>query len=323
MKILAPISHPSETEDLIKKGADNLYCGLLTPQWKEKYTNAISANRRSYSHANLSNFDQLRRILEYTSGTNAKILLTLNAFYSKQQYPLLFSYIEKAMSLGVKGFIIGDISFLKTVRTEFAELPIYVSVLHTVFNSQIVNLLKSLKVARITLPQYMSLEEIKKIISENPSMNFEVFVRNAGCRYVQGFCEFGHGLEEYMHKKPEIVYKASPCFWNNYTVTSTKTKTKIPEKIESFFSRLPFPYIEVCAACNLWDFKNYGIQTVKIAGREFSKDIKLRDTQFIKNLILYLESEKPHREDFRNYAKNLFTKTYGFGCKESLCYYAC
>jgi len=326
MKILAPISSPEETKDLIKAGADQLYCGLLTTGWMEKYTNAISTNRRSYAQANLSSLKELKEIVGCASGYGVEVVIALNAFYAQEQYPFLISYVKKAVSLGINRLIVGDMGFLYLLRRRFPRLSIYVSVLSTIFNSGAANFLKSLGVSRVTLPQYFSLREIKQIILKNPDISFEVFIRNAGCRNVQGFCEFSHGLEEFTKKKPEIVYEASPCFWDNYkagieNAPFKKGRSKIINNIESLYKQLNFPYVEICGACNLWDFKKWGVSTVKIAGRESSREVKLRDVKFIKNLILYLEEHSPRKREFNKYAQESFQETYGFFCQEALCYY--
>ncbi|MEW6101745.1 MAG: U32 family peptidase [Candidatus Omnitrophota bacterium] len=325
MKILAPISSAGETESLIEAGAGELYCGLMTKGWQDDYTNAISSNRRSYIKANLADLNALKKIVRTASRRGAETIIALNAFYSKAQYPLLLGLVKDTLSLGISGFIVGDLNFIKLLHQKFPKAAIYISVLNNVFNSRGVRLLQSMGVKRITLPQYMSLGEIRNIILKNPDMEFEVFIRNAGCRYVQGFCEFSHGLEEFMQKKPEIVYNASPCFWEDYRVSivggSIGTLPGIAKKVGLLYKHPCLPYLEACAACNLWDFKQMGIQAFKIAGRELPKETRIRDITFIKGMISALEKNNFTRKRFYSFARDHFKKTYGFSCNSQLCYY--
>jgi len=45
VKIVAPIDKVGEVEELIKAGADELYCGLFSAEWAQRYTIGI-INRR-------------------------------------------------------------------------------------------------------------------------------------------------------------------------------------------------------------------------------------------------------------------------------------
>jgi len=59
MKILAPLNSPREIRPLLEAGADEIYCGVLAREWKDRYTNVGSINRREWSTSNLNTYQEL------------------------------------------------------------------------------------------------------------------------------------------------------------------------------------------------------------------------------------------------------------------------
>ncbi len=324
MKILAPISSPDETEDLLKAGADELYCGLLTEEWRRAYANIGSPNRREYARANLTNYTQLQEIIGCASKYNVKVFLTLNERYSEGQYPVVMEQAKRATALGVDGFILADLGLLRLLKEKGLNVSVSMSTGSAVFNSESAKFFKSLGTHSVTLPRHLSLGEIKEIVTKNPDMRFEIFILNGACRYADGFCTFIHGVEEFNNPKTsEMIYRSSACYLN-YDVAfennflKQETNFDIAEKIRSSFKL--YHGVKNCALCFLPEFKEWGIYGLKIVGREDSKSSKVKDTQFVKALLTYLKKRRCDKKEFRRYTKELFWSTYHFKCNKS-CYY--
>lgn len=323
MKILVPISSCDETEKLIAAGAGQLYCGVLTSSWKDTYTNIASPNKREYQRANLASFKELKEIIKRASSFGVGVVLTLNVFYSKKQQPKILEYVKEAIDQGIEGLLVADLSLIKLLAKERINTRLYMSTAATPFNSQTVNFYRLLGIKRVVLERHLSLKEIHTIVTNNPAMDFELFVLNAGSKNVDGYCAFAHGISEFKTKNPEKVFESAACYLN-YDIKMTglyskKLKKSLSCAIKTSFN-LKFCGKKPCAACFLPQFKKWGIDTIKIAGRDFPTEVKIKDAQFIKNLVVYMQTCLSN-EAFSGYAKELFTKTYGFDCNQ-FCYYA-
>ena len=86
MNILSPLSNVSETIPLIKSGADELYCGILSNNWKSSHNKIFTPNQRSPSSANLKSINELKKVSELTHKYNKKVYLTLNKQYTKKEF---------------------------------------------------------------------------------------------------------------------------------------------------------------------------------------------------------------------------------------------
>ena len=90
MNILSPVDKVEETEIIIKAGANELYCGLLTSDWHNKYI-AGSINRRpgAGGGANFSTFDELESCVNIAHSYDIPVFLTLNEhYYTTKQFHL-------------------------------------------------------------------------------------------------------------------------------------------------------------------------------------------------------------------------------------------
>jgi len=323
MKILAPVSHPNEVDALIKAGASQLYCGVLPKEWRNTYTNIAPPNRREYAGANLSSWTQLKEVIIRSSKHKIGVMFTLNTDYAKSQYPQIIEYAKKAVSLGISGLLVADLSLVYLLKKKNINIPIYMSVVNPSFNSKTIGLFRSMGIKMITLDRHFSLKEIKMIVLSNPGMQFELFVLNAGSKNVDGFCGFCHGISELKTKKPEVIFDSAACYLN-YNVkpqgAAKRGSLSIAERIKKAF---PYQYSgrKVCAACYLPYFLEWGINTAKIAGRDFPTEMKIKDIQFIKNLLEYIKNRKVKKEEYFCFTRALFKKIYGFECG-GFCYYS-
>src|SRR3989338_1437188 len=96
MNILSPVKSCAEVVPVIKAGADEIYCGVLSKEWKRKYTHAGTINGSPYSDSNFASYDELRSCVETAHTYNVPVFFTINSYYYiKQQYSLLLSEIER------------------------------------------------------------------------------------------------------------------------------------------------------------------------------------------------------------------------------------
>ena len=204
MKILAPVNNSREVEPIIRAGADELYCGIIPEDWMQKYGNVASLNRREWKAANLMGFNELERIIFIAHNHNVPVYLTLNALYSNEQYPLLYKQLEQIKNMQLDALIVVDLSLLLSIKNLDVGMDIHISTGATLFNLNTIEFFKEFGVSRIVLPRQLQIEEIRSLTQKYPAIQFEVLILNSGCKNIDGFCTFQHGIKEIQHKD----------FWN-------------------------------------------------------------------------------------------------------------
>jgi len=355
MRILAPVNNPNEVKRLIQAGASEVYCGVMPDEWREKYTNLASPNRREWKTANLSGFESLQEVVDTAHAYNAPVNLALNGLYTARQYPLLFKQVEAAKKFKVDALIVADLGVILTLKKEKIDLEIHISTGGTTFNSETAMFYQDLGAERVILPRHLKPEEIEKIVRACPDMDFEVFILNSGCKNIDGFCTFQHGVNEILHREfwnfpkkinfdrhflniirrlplkareglPAGIFGIDSACLLNYRVRlkdapkdfGKKEEEGMLKNIASSFSLLSA--CDTCGACCLDSFKKMGVYAVKIVGRNYSTAKKARDIKFLKTILSSLDDRAFSREEFKPHVKSIFRKVYGMDCGR-LCYF--
>jgi len=347
IKLLTPANSPQEIKQLIEAGADELYCGVLSKEWKNGYTNIGSINRREFALSNMKSYRELEKSVKIAHSFDVPIFLTMNGLYTKEQYPLIINEINKAIDIGVDYFIIADTGLLLKLKELNVGIKVQISTGATIINSKTISFYKKFGADRFTLPRQVTIEEIKNL--EKEDIKLDVFIMNTRCMNEDGFCTFQHGVNEIIHPKlgqflkkakfdyfiskalkkmprkiseqlmrKDILGSTSACHLN-YDVSPLKDVNKKAEKnIESNFGLKYFP--NHCGACALYEFKKIGVNAVKIVGRQNPTKKKVKDIKFLKTLLDYL-GQNPDRKSFYQKCKKEFSRVYGVKCDDSQCYY--
>jgi len=347
MKILSPINCSKEVKTIINNGADELYCGVLSQNWNKNFTNVGSINRREFAVSNMRSYKELKKAVKEAHDSNVHVFLTINGLYSEDQYPQVFSELEEAKSCDVDGFIVADLGLLLQLKDQGLEL--HLSTGGTMFNSEDVKFFNKLGISKITIPRHMNLKEIKQIVQKNEDTKFDVFIMNTRCMNIDGFCTFQHGVNEVKYgflgkflkkvkfdyfitniiernpnlanylNKLDVLGSTSACHLNyNISITKGPQNKNVKNNITSIFGLNFLP--NACGACALYDFEKIGISSLKIVGRENPTFKKIKDVQYLKILLDFL-NEKPSRTDFYKKTKEEYQRMYGGGCNKRLCYY--
>jgi len=352
MNIVAPLSHKDEIKYLLNSGANEIYCGVLTEEWKNKFVDFASVDRRPYPHACLKNYNELEMVTQYGRKKGVPVYLTINEFYSNDQIPMIITHIAKAKEAGIAGLIIADFPLLFHLKNVVKKksLKIHISGRANVLNKKALGFFKELGADRIILPRQITLEEAK-IISEQAkvlNMETEVFILNLRCRFLDGFCTFYHKsnglikntLKLRTLKVPWLKHKPSSFLGSrirpklqkiilkdffgcclDYDV-ETEGNRPIPENLKNRI-RNSFGLewvLNSCGACSLYRLNKIGVTQVKIVGRENELEKKINDIQFIKETLLLLKTGITE-EQFIETSKVLYTKFYSIPCNSKLCYY--
>jgi collagenase-like PrtC family protease len=353
MKILAPVNKSGEVERIIKAGADEIYCGVLPDSWMKKYTNVASPNRREWTAANLKDFGELGKVVDIAHTYHIPVYLTVNAFYTEEQYPLILEQIDQTRQLGVDAFIIGDLGLILSLKENNLNINFHISNTATVFNSEAVRFYKKLGASRIILPRQLTMDEIAESVNSENDIEFEVFIMNSGCKNIDGFCTFHHGVNEILHPQIWNLFKKlgfdhyllesvrrmpfglsrrlkgdifgidSACLLN-YRISldadqsSQKDMSSVFKAISSGFNLLSGA--DPCGSCDLYRLKKIGVNSIKIVGRNYPTLKKVKDVKFLKKLLLWLEGNPfMTEEEFRADSRAGYKSIYKTNCN-NLCY---
>ncbi len=316
MKISSPLDNAAEVKRLVEVGADEFYCGIVSEEWKERYTAIASANRREWVTNNFTSFDELENAVKIAHSFKKPVFLTLNAhFYTSEQYPLLLGEVKRAVSIGVDGFIIADIALILKLREAGVKSDIVISTGGVTLNSEAARFYSGLGATHITLPRHLASSEIKQIAEDNKDIKFHVFILNEGCFNLDGFCTFHHGIGSEKWEKRMLACSLP------YDVKIMEKISPLKERtIRYRLNNLTKNLLINCGACALYDFDRAGVYAVKIVGRGNPTEKKVKDIRFFRELLDCLEDSRD-KESFALKAKSLYERVYHTKCTYRNCYY--
>jgi len=340
-KITAPFRGEEEIIPLIESGADEFYCGYLSADWVRKYT-SLEFERKGGVGSNFTDLKKLKRAIELAHKKNTPVYLTVNGLYVKSQYSFLIKIIRELEKTDLDAYIVADIGLLLTLRELKTSKEIHISTGGTVFNSQSVEFYKNLGATRIILDRQISLKAMQKIPLRYPEIDFEVFVLNTLCVFIDGFCTF---LHSYMDRKKKDISKKDWLQDERMEILTTYDASEVTDacalkySVEAFRATLnkkaflsmvrPVFYKQLkdctdCGACALYDIMRTNIKTVKIVGRQITPEERLRSVQFISSCRdILIENKNIGRENFLQKTQQLYRKTFNYRkkCRGNNCYY--
>ncbi len=190
LKIASPFREKKEVLPLIEAGADELYCGYLSPEWVKRYT-SLEFERKG-GGSNATDLKELKEAVDLAHKKNTPVYLTLNGLYVREQYSLLLEIVKQLEQIDFDGYIVADIGLLLTLREQGCKKQFHISTGGTVFNSEAARFYRNLGASRIILDRQTTLESMQALSQDNPDIDFEVFILNTLCVYIDGFCTFLH-----------------------------------------------------------------------------------------------------------------------------------
>lgn len=172
-EILAPVGGEEQLTAALRCGADAVYFGLQD-------FNA----RRNASNFNSDNLEEtIRRCHERL----VKVYITVNTLVLEDELDDVKKLIDFIAHAHADAVIVQDFAVAAYAKSNYPYLKIFASTQMAVHNSAGVKLLQSYGFDRVVLARELSLDEIKKIISETGA-DVEVFVHGAHCMSLSGNC---------------------------------------------------------------------------------------------------------------------------------------
>ena len=205
---------------------------------------------------------------------------------------------------------------------------------------------------------FPGITNVKEIIALAKALDFidrECFIFNSGCKNIDGFCTYHHGVNEILHKNaytlpkklgldyaflktlrslPASVsskisrvcnlksdsacllsYKVTPEILDEWTPKQAENAKKWLESTFNLYSGL-----DPCGVCDIPELIDAGIMSIKIVGRENPTYKKLMDVKFIKQMVDLWKNNDISKQEYRREAMKAYKKVFGVSCKQ-WCYY--
>lgn len=339
LKIAAPFRDRKEVNSLIEAGANELYCGYLPAEWKKKYTD-LEFERKG-GGSNFTDLKELRSAVDLAHKKNIPVYLALNGLYVNDQYPLLLKIIKQVEMIDFDAFIIADIGLLLTLKERNTKKKIHISTGGTAFNSQAVDFYRRLGASRVILDRQVTLESMRALSQSAADMEFEVFILNTLCVYIDGFCTYLHtygvDLQEYIKHK-NLGKDKKIGILSVHDSESTGDACRLKYSIQTYdtrFKKINNPPIKPiffkhltdgieCGVCALYYINRTKVASLKIVGRQCNPEHRLTSIKFVRSCLDILKKDKDiSKQEYIKKAQQLYRENFKYKhkCKGNNCYY--
>lgn len=311
MRIISPVDNCQEAGLLLEAGADELYGGYLPPEWQD-YSLTASLNQRTFSGAQIATEDELAEIVRLAHGAGVSFALTLNApFYTDEQFPLLFEYVDRMVHLGVDSLILADFGLLRALKKRHPQLDYHASTLAHLGNAGAVRFMRKLGMQRAVLPRHLTVDDMAAIIRQVPEVRFDAFLLVGKCPNTEGLCTFHHSSPDKIWPC-EIKYDIKPL------CEGDEGKLDGAMKRQNSWSETNRRH--GCGLCAIPHLMNAGIHGLKLVGRGAPAMQKVRNVVLTKEFIRLAK----RCDDFSEYKRRAMAahhERFGAACHQNVCYY--
>ncbi|MEW5946515.1 MAG: U32 family peptidase [bacterium] len=278
---------PSVVKDLIAAGADEFYCGIIPPDWAEKYGFQISLNRREFRGNHFLSYESLARMVEEVHSRDREIFVTFNAsYYVDRMYKLIIGCVKRLEEMKVDGFIVSDIALILALRKLGISVPLIISGEAGVYNNEALDFFREFGIRRVILPRHLTVGEIGDIIARcaEPKPEFEVFLMNQRCPYNSNVCTPSHGwiegnfcfsiYDKFLYKRvsqADFAEEKTRRGFDGRVPLKTMTPWLDNCANYNFFTKVnSYTGEDVCGVCAVDDLIAAGVKHFKLVSRGYS-----------------------------------------------------
>ncbi|HHT9114359.1 MAG: U32 family peptidase [Planctomycetes bacterium] len=174
-ELLAPAGDMECFFAAVENGADAVYFGL----------------KDFSARASADNFaiDDASKAIAYARKRSVKVYIAINTLIKTHELESVVDYLVALDELQPDALIIQDLGLLYLIQSQFPHFQLHASTQMTIHNLAGVRQLERMGFKRVVLSRELSIDEIKNI-SQNTSMEIEVFVHGALCYSYSGLCFF-------------------------------------------------------------------------------------------------------------------------------------
>lgn len=293
MKIVAPISKAEELEPVLEAGADEVFFGMVPPEWTRQF-GISTVSRRLFG--NIKEYAEMQWIISTTHAAGKQSMLTLNAqHYTEPQMRCLIELARRFAGEGGDALILADPALLMVVAELDLGIRIHLSSIAACRNSESARFFAELGVDRVIFPRYLKLDEIRDMAAALPQMEFEAFILNDGCIYEEGVCHTVHLPQQYGGPICMDAYQYSFYRSDGQRIDKAAQQALLQNeadykewtwyKFSCGFSTSEQGYtFGPCGLCAISRLAEDGVTAIKIAGREAPLARKLKSIQLVRSV---------------------------------------
>lgn len=349
MKIITGISNAHKAEELkayAQAGVDEFFIGYVPKEWSDEYGWELSCNRRETSNYQYKTPEELSNVVDLIHAQHRKVFLTLNAHdYNTKQIYLLMKILDSIEGIPFDGFIVSNLAIILELQKQGYNQEINISIGAASNNIETIQFFHANfdNIGRIILPRKLTMSEIEHISAFARENNYrlEAFGMSEGCYFNDEFCFTWHGaanrsfcrspMFEFRKAKPLIFSEDWKEEINNGDLSPllqkrVETEAWIGKERNDYLTRHPkLPYskhetsilpilanIHKCGLCAFKNFKQWGIEAVKLPLRGHNYQMNLEIVKLTRKVI-------EHSNATLEYCKKLLDSP-NF-CSGQNCYY--
>jgi collagenase-like PrtC family protease len=327
---VAPVSSLEDCSLAIEAGADELYCGLLTDEWKNRYGDSETVSRRQGRGAHVRSLDELAAVAAMARRRSVAVALTLNARYTRDQEAFIARIAATWEEMGGQSVVVADPGLMLQLKRSRSRLQVHASLLTNAFNGSTVAFLAALGASRVILPRELALEECSALVdaarSRGFSLDYEMIVLNQRCPFIDGLCGFHHAVRVPKDEFAQFEYEAAgpgslPVAWSSDPDNRGHGCELGWQTDDGPMKKTGDGDGPACAACLLSDLARAGARYYKIAGRGAPGAVVARDVRFIRMAVDDCDPEVATDGMRSDTIRRRYAATFGRPCSAADCYY--
>ena len=257
-ELLAPAKNIEIAKAAIDAGADAVYIGA----------DAFGARQNAGN-----SLEDIEDLVNYAHKFYVKVMVTVNTIIKDSELGNVKQLIYSLYNIGVDSIIVQDMAILKwAIDGEIPPIPLHISTQCNNRTEEKVNFFNRIGLSRVVLARELSINQIKNIIDKNPEIEIECFAHGALCVSYSGQCYLSCYMGGRSANRGEC---AQPCR-KKYSITDDKGNILIKDKhVLSLKDFNTTDFVE--------DLVKIGVKSFKIEGR-------LKDKDYVRNVVAYYRS---------------------------------
>lgn len=180
-EVLAPAGNLKDLRLMIREGADAIYVGLQG-----------FSSRPSSADLTMEEIEQAIRLCH---AAGVRLHVAVNARVGQEQLQTLIGQLLELDRMGADALILTEFGLVRHLSGRLTHAAMHASTLMGVYNSETVRLLKEMGVTRIIFYANLYFDEMAKIISAVPELEYELVAESGTCFNDIRQCRIPHGVQ--------------------------------------------------------------------------------------------------------------------------------
>lgn len=184
-EVLAPVGSFNELGIILNEKPDAVYVGM------KGFTSRPA--RTDFSA------EEIKLATDICHAENIRIYVAVNSNIPNEDFDSQLKLIQELDMAGVDAFIIADFGMISVLSGKLKKAEIHASTLLGVYNIETVKILKSYGIKRIIFYANLYLDEMIKIISAVPELDYELVAEGGTCFNDIRQCRLPHNISDSEH----------------------------------------------------------------------------------------------------------------------------